>query len=56
LQGYVGRRTSFEVKVNGALIHSKLTTMAFPDFTEVVAIVQAKINSDVHSWQFIIRD
>jgi hypothetical protein len=36
----VGRRTSFEVKVNGKLVHSKLSTMAFPDFPEVVSIVQ----------------
>ena len=39
-QGFVGRRTSFEVKVNGTMVHSKLTTMAFPDFPEVVSIVQ----------------
>ena len=30
----------FEVKVNDTVIHSKLNTMAFPDFDEVVAIVQ----------------
>lgn len=36
--GKVGRRTSFEVKVNGVLVHSKLSTMAFPDFPEVVKV------------------
>ena len=38
--GFVGRRTSFEVKVNDTEIHSKLKTMAFPDFEEVVQIIQ----------------
>lgn len=27
----VGRRGSFEVKVDGQLVHSKLQTLAFPD-------------------------
>ena len=40
ISGTVGRTTSFEVKVNDTVIHSKLSTMAFPDFDEVVAIVQ----------------
>ena len=39
VSGNVGRTTSFEVKVNGTLIHSKLKTMAFPDFEEVCTIV-----------------
>nr|CAD7428089.1 unnamed protein product [Timema monikensis] len=30
---------SFEVQVNGQVIHSKLSTMAFPDFTNVIDIV-----------------
>nr|CAD7403829.1 unnamed protein product [Timema poppensis] len=30
---------SFEVEVNGQVIHSKLSTMAFPDFTNVIDIV-----------------
>jgi selenoprotein W-related protein len=34
--GQVGRRTSFEVKVNGVLVHSKLSTSAFPDFKESI--------------------
>ena len=34
----MGRNTSFEVKVNGEEIHSKLKTMGFPDFEEVVQI------------------
>lgn len=36
--GFVGRNTCFEVKVNGVEIHSKLKTMGFPDFEEVVQI------------------
>ena len=36
----VGRRTSFEVTVNGTVIHSKLATMSFPDVQETVSIVQ----------------
>ena len=36
----MGRRSSFEVKVNGEEIHSKLKTMGFPDFQEVVEICQ----------------
>ena len=39
VSGKVGRMTSFEVKVNNTVIHSKLTTMAFPDFEEVCAII-----------------
>ena len=42
--GFVGRRTSFEVNVNNEEIHSKLKTMAFPDFDEVVKIVQVLLN------------
>jgi len=38
--GDVGRRTSFEVTVNGTLIHSKLKTMGFPNYDEVVKIVE----------------
>ncbi len=38
--GIIGRTTSFEVKVNDTIIHSKLSTKAFPDFDEVVTIVQ----------------
>jgi selT/selW/selH-like putative selenoprotein len=44
-QGFVGRRTSFEVKVNGKVIHSKLSTMAFPDFKEVAMIVEVIYNA-----------
>lgn len=39
ITGKIGRMTSFEVKVNGVVIHSKLSTMAFPDFEEVCSIV-----------------
>ena len=40
VNGLVGRRTSFEVKVNDTVIHSKLATMSFPDIEETVSIVQ----------------
>ena len=39
-EGKVGRRTSFEVTVNEAVVHSKLSTMNFPDIEETVAIVK----------------
>ena len=38
--GKVGRRTSFEVTVNDTVIHSKLSTMSFPDLEETVSIVK----------------
>ena len=31
---------SFEVKINDQLVHSKLQTMSFPDFKEVVTVVK----------------
>ncbi|XP_060525668.1 migration and invasion enhancer 1 [Cylas formicarius] len=37
--GREGRRASFEVKVNGALVHSKLQTLAYPDFDDLAQIV-----------------
>ena len=40
VKGKVGRRTSFEVNVNGSLVHSKLATGGFPDRREVVDIVR----------------
>lgn len=39
-EGKVGRRTSFEVTVNETVVHSKLSTMNFPDIEETVAIVK----------------
>ena len=44
VSGTVGRRTSFEVKVNDTVIHSKLSVGSFPDFDEVTEIVQATLN------------
>ena len=38
--GKVGRRSSFEVTVNGTVIHTKLATMNFPDVAETVEIVK----------------
>jgi len=40
ITGTVGRRTCFEVTVNGSLIHSKLATMGFPNTEQVVKIVE----------------
>ena len=37
---WVGRRTSFEVVVDGALIHSKLQTRKLPDFEEALDIIK----------------
>nr|XP_037279795.1 migration and invasion enhancer 1-like [Rhipicephalus microplus] len=34
--GTVGRKSSFEVEVNGVKVFSKLEKNAFPDFAEVV--------------------
>ncbi|XP_066993733.1 migration and invasion enhancer 1 [Anabrus simplex] len=39
VSGKEGRTGSFEVTVNGTLIYSKLSTMAFPDFENVTEIV-----------------
>jgi len=39
VRGAVGRSTSFEVSVDGTVIHSKIHTMSFPDFEEVADIV-----------------
>ena len=40
VQGTVGRSSSFEVRINEVLVHSKLKCGAFPDFDEVVAIAK----------------
>ena len=40
VEGKVGRRSSFEVTVNGTVIHTKLATMSFPDIEETVTIVK----------------
>ena len=40
IDGFVGRSRSFEVKVNGVVIHSKAKDGSFPDFKEVAAIVK----------------
>jgi len=40
VDGFVGRQTSFEVTVNEQLVHSKLQTMSFPEFKDVVSVVK----------------
>lgn len=42
--GKEGRRGTFEVSVNGTLVYSKLSTMAFPDFKNVTDIVSDAAN------------
>ncbi len=38
VKGHVGRRTSFEIEMNGVQIYSKLKGRGFPDFGEVVRV------------------
>jgi len=40
VSGHTGRRTSFEVTVNGTLVFSKLKHGSFPNFEAVVKCVQ----------------
>ncbi|XP_018404489.1 PREDICTED: migration and invasion enhancer 1 [Cyphomyrmex costatus] len=40
ISGTVGRQASFEVQVNDELVHSKLQTLAFPDFGEVADMIK----------------
>ncbi|XP_058127559.1 migration and invasion enhancer 1 [Anopheles ziemanni] len=45
-----GRRGSFEVQINDTLVHSKLSSLAFPDYEQVVKNVQnAKEGRPVHT-------
>lgn len=36
----IGRRGSFEVTINDTLVHSKLQTLAFPEFADVAENVR----------------
>jgi len=38
--GTVGRNSSFEIKINGVLVYSKLEEGSFPNFDDVVAAVK----------------
>ena len=40
VEGQVGRKKSFEILVKDQEIHSKLKTMSFPNFEEVVSIIK----------------
>jgi selenoprotein W-related protein len=40
INGHEGRRASFEVKVNDVLVHSKLSTLAYPDYDDLSAIIE----------------
>ncbi|KAJ8983020.1 hypothetical protein NQ317_014317 [Molorchus minor] len=39
VNGHEGRRASFEITVNGTLVHSKLATLAYPDYQDLSKIV-----------------
>jgi len=41
ISGEPGRASSFEVKINDALVYSKLAAGAFPDFDDVVKAAEA---------------
>lgn len=45
VSGSKGRRTSFEVTMNGQLAYSKLQTGKFPDYSSVVKAVAALANN-----------
>lgn len=40
----IGRRGSFEVKINETLVHSKLKTFAFPDYDDLAENVRNCLN------------
>ncbi|XP_011301337.1 migration and invasion enhancer 1 [Fopius arisanus] len=40
ISGATGRQGSFEVKINDSLVYSKLQTMAFPIYNEVLNVVK----------------
>jgi len=44
--GFVGRQTCFEVSVDDTVVHSKLSTMSFPDYDEVAEIVAEVANGE----------
>ncbi|CAG9822028.1 unnamed protein product [Phaedon cochleariae] len=39
VNGREGRRGSFEVSVNGEIVHSKLSTLAYPDYDDLQKII-----------------
>ncbi|KAJ8921971.1 hypothetical protein NQ315_008608 [Exocentrus adspersus] len=40
VNGREGRRASFEVSVNDTLVHSKLATLAYPDYDDLSNIIE----------------
>ncbi|CAG9859528.1 unnamed protein product [Phyllotreta striolata] len=40
VKGHEGRRGSFEVTVNGETVHSKLSTLAYPDYEDLSKIIK----------------
>ncbi|XP_030760705.1 selenoprotein W [Sitophilus oryzae] len=47
IQGREGRRASFEVVVNGSLVHSKLQTLAYPEYDDLCDIISESKNGEV---------
>ncbi|XP_066150620.1 migration and invasion enhancer 1 isoform X1 [Euwallacea fornicatus] len=46
--GREGRRGSFEVKINDSLVHSKLQTLAYPDYADLANLIgDAKLGKEV---------
>ncbi|KAJ8971748.1 hypothetical protein NQ314_000564 [Rhamnusium bicolor] len=39
VNGHEGQRASSEVTVNGTLVHSKLSTLAYPDYNDLSNII-----------------
>ncbi|KAF7283865.1 migration and invasion enhancer 1 [Rhynchophorus ferrugineus] len=37
--GYHGPRSCFEVQINGHLVHSKLRTLAYPDYDDLCDLI-----------------
>ncbi|CAH0559493.1 unnamed protein product [Brassicogethes aeneus] len=40
INGHEGRRGSFEILINGELVHSKLSTLAYPDYEDLSTLVK----------------
>lgn len=43
---HTGRRGAFEVQINNTLIHSKLQSVSFPEYGDVVRNVQLAANGE----------
>jgi len=43
VSGKVGRKTSFEITLNGVVIHSKLKTEKMPDEKEIIDLIKKAV-------------